>query len=35
VMIECWAQNQKGEKVTTGEAVVSIPLIYFEEEVNP
>jgi acyl dehydratase len=26
VMIECWAQNQKGEKVTTGEAVVSVPL---------
>lgn len=25
VTIECWAQNQKGEKVTVGEAVVSIP----------
>jgi len=24
VTIECWAQNQKDEKVTTGEAVVSI-----------
>lgn len=23
--VECWAQNQKGEKVTTGEAIVSIP----------
>jgi len=26
VTIECWAQNQKGSKVTTGEAVVSVPL---------
>ncbi len=26
VTIECWAQNQQGDKVTTGEAVVSIPL---------
>jgi acyl dehydratase len=25
VTIECWAQNQKGEKVTAGEAVVLIP----------
>jgi acyl dehydratase len=25
IIIECWAQNQKGEKVTTGEAIVSIP----------
>ena len=25
VSIECWAQNQKGDKVTTGEAVVIIP----------
>ncbi len=25
VTIECWAQNQKGTKVTTGEAIVSIP----------
>ena len=24
--IECWAQNQRGEKVTAGEAMVSIPL---------
>ena len=31
VTIECWAQNQKGEKVTTGEAVVSIPLQLNEE----
>jgi acyl dehydratase len=30
VTIECWAQNQKGEKVTTGEAVVSVPSIYEE-----
>jgi len=26
VTIECWAQNQKGDKVTTGEAVVIVPL---------
>ena len=25
VIVECWAQNQKGNKVTTGEAVVSVP----------
>lgn len=25
ITIECWAQNQKGEKVTGGEAVVRIP----------
>jgi acyl dehydratase len=25
VIVECWAQNQKGTKVTTGEAVVSVP----------
>ena len=25
VKIECWAQNQKGEKVTVGEAVVAVP----------
>jgi acyl dehydratase len=25
ITLECWAQNQKGEKVTTGEAVVFIP----------
>ena len=25
ITVECWAQNQKGEKVTVGEAVVSIP----------
>jgi acyl dehydratase len=24
--IECWAQNQRGEKVTTGEAVILVPL---------
>lgn len=27
VTIECWAQNQKGDKVTSGEAIVAIPLI--------
>lgn len=32
VVIECWAQNQKGEKVTAGEATVSIPLNNKEEE---
>jgi acyl dehydratase len=26
ITIECWAQNQKGEKVTAGQAVVSIPI---------
>jgi len=26
VTIECWAQNQKGDKVITGEATVAIPL---------
>jgi acyl dehydratase len=31
VTIECWAQNQKGEKVTAGEAVVSIPVKLKEE----
>ena len=25
ITLECWAQNQKGEKVTAGEAVVIIP----------
>jgi len=25
VTVECWAQNQKGEKITIGEAVVSAP----------
>ena len=25
IAIECWAQNQKGEKVTTGEAVLTLP----------
>ena len=27
IAIECWAQNQKGDKVTTGEAVVIIPTV--------
>lgn len=26
VTVECWAQNQRGEKVTLGEAVLSLPL---------
>ena len=26
VTVECWAQNQHGEKVTTGSAVLSLPL---------
>ena len=26
VAIECWAQNQHGEKVTVGEAIVAVPL---------
>lgn len=25
VIVECWGQNQKGDKVTTGEAVMSFP----------
>jgi len=25
VHIECWTQNQKGDRVTTGEAIVSLP----------
>nr|BBH94379.1 hypothetical protein KTA_25780 [Thermogemmatispora argillosa] len=25
VTIECWAENQRGERVTSGEAVVSLP----------
>jgi acyl dehydratase len=25
VDVECWAQNQKGEKVTIGEAVIAVP----------
>ena len=31
IVIECWAQNQKGEKVTAGEAVVLVPLVQIEE----
>lgn len=31
VIIECWAQNQKGEKVTSGHATVHIPLTLKEE----
>ena len=34
IAIECWAQNQKGEKVTTGEAVVIIPAISRNEVKN-
>ncbi len=30
IAVECWAQNQKGEKVTIGEAVVSVPLLALE-----
>ena len=32
IAIECWAQNQKGDKVTTGEAVVIIPAVSSDEE---
>ena len=32
IAIECWAQNQKGDKVTTGEAVVIIPAVSSNEE---
>ena len=31
VSIECWAQNQKGDKTTVGEATVSIPVSTREE----
>ena len=31
VHIECWAQNQKGEQVTVGEAIVSLPLSVSKE----
>src|SRR5947209_816059 len=31
ITIECWAQNQKGEKVTAGEAVVLVPLAQTQE----
>ena len=31
VAVECWAQNQKGEKVTTGEAVVAVPLTTLDQ----
>jgi len=33
IAVECWAQNQKGEKVTVGEAVVYIPVTQ-RKEVN-
>lgn len=25
ITLECWAQNQRGEQVTTGEAIVHVP----------
>src|SRR5947209_4394332 len=31
IVVECWAQNQKGEKVTAGEAVVFIPVTQHKE----
>jgi acyl dehydratase len=31
ITIECWAQNQKGEKVTTGEATIQSPLTRTQE----
>ncbi len=31
IAIECWAQNQKGDKVATGEAVVIIPALSRKE----
>jgi acyl dehydratase len=31
IAVECWAQNQKGDKVTTGEAVVIIPSVSSRE----
>src|SRR5215831_10244646 len=32
ITLECWAQNQKGEKVTAGEAVLIIPPAEGKEE---
>ncbi len=34
ITLECWAQNQKGEKVTAGEAVVIIPPHNAVEKIN-
>ncbi|HXZ04452.1 MAG TPA: MaoC/PaaZ C-terminal domain-containing protein [Ktedonobacteraceae bacterium] len=31
IAIECWAQNQKGDKATIGEAVVIIPAVSGKE----
>ncbi len=31
ITVECWSQNQKGDKVTVGEAVVFVPLAYRKE----
>ncbi len=31
VTVECWAQNQRGEKVTTGSAILSLPRIASSE----
>ena len=31
VTLECWAQNQKGDKVTAGEAVVVVPVVRRKE----
>ncbi len=32
--IECWAQNQQGEKVTTGEALILVPLAHGGKGLN-
>ncbi len=34
VTIECWAQNQRGEKVTIGKGVLSLPLTESSDEVQ-
>lgn len=31
VTLECWAQNQKGDKMTAGEAVVVVPFVRRKE----
>ena len=31
ITLECWAQNQKGDKVTTGEAVIFVPSVQRNE----
>ncbi|HLI05832.1 MAG TPA: MaoC/PaaZ C-terminal domain-containing protein [Ktedonobacteraceae bacterium] len=34
ITVECWAQNQRGEKVTIGKGVLSLPLVRDSSEVQ-